>query len=357
VTASPGARRAAWIGAVAGAVVAGVAAGNATEHRLVRARRQRPGAAVAAPADPVDLRPRALTVVAGDGVPLHVEEVGPPDAPLTIVLVHGFCVTSRSWQLQCRDLARAGRVVVYDQRSHGRSGASDAGEATIDRLGDDLLHVLTDRVPDGQVVLVGHSMGGMTVMALAERHPELFGSRIVGVGLLSTSAGKLAVLTFGLPAVAGKAMQRLLPGLSVGVRRFPAWAERGRRRGSDIAYVLTRRLAFGSPDVPPALVELMESMVTSIPADVIAAFLPTFLDHDKLGALGVLPLVLVGGSDMVTPPDHSREIALALPAARLVVVPGAGHMVVLERAAEVNEQLRALVDRARRRGPATLTEP
>ena len=46
-------------------------------------------------------------------------------------------------------------------------------------------------VPDGPVVLVGHSMGGMTIVALAEQHPELFGDRIVGVALISTTAGGL----------------------------------------------------------------------------------------------------------------------------------------------------------------------
>ncbi len=51
--------------------------------------------------------------------------------------------------------------------------------------------MLEELVPDGPVVLVGHSMGGMTIMAFAERHPELFEDRVVGVGLVSTTAGGL----------------------------------------------------------------------------------------------------------------------------------------------------------------------
>ena len=289
-----------------------------------------------------------------DGVRLHVEEVGPPDAPVTVVLVHGYTQEMAVWHYQRIDLAADGRlrVVLYDHRSHGRSGRGSAESATIDQLGRDLGRVLDEVVPTGPVVLVGHSMGGMTIMALADSRPELFGPRVVGVALVSTSTGKLADLTFGLPTAVLPVTKRLLPLVTRGMRARPRYFERGRRVGTDLAFLVTRFGGFGDRDVSPALVQFVEQLAANTPVDVIAEFYDTFTTHDKLAALDVLRgvevLVVVGSKDLLTPPDHARAIADALPDAHLVVVEGAGHMVVLERAALVNLQLRALVGRATR---------
>jgi pimeloyl-ACP methyl ester carboxylesterase len=134
------------------------------------------------------------------------------------------------------------------------------------------------------------------------------------------------------------------------MRGRPEVFERGRRLGTDLAFVVARRTAFGSREVSPSLVEFVEQMLAETRVDVIAEFYDTFMDHDKLARLDVLAgvetLVLVGSQDKLTPVEHSREIAAAVPTAQLVVVEGAGHMVQLERAALVNLQLRALLRRA-----------
>src|SRR4051795_2839628 len=114
-----------------------------------------------------------MTIVADDGVPLHVEvdELDPglrqPASPLTVVFCHGYALNLDSWHFQRAAYRGLVRSVYYDQRSHGRSGRSSEGRATIDQLGHDLLTVLDHVVPDGPVVLVGHSMGGMSIVALA----------------------------------------------------------------------------------------------------------------------------------------------------------------------------------------------
>jgi len=107
-----------------------------------------------------------------------------------------------SWYYQ-RKALRGGRyrVVTWDQRGHGRSGTGPPASATIDQLGSDLSAVIDTVAPDGPLVLIGHSMGGMTVMALADRRPELFRERVLGVGLVSTSAGGLGRLDLGVPGV------------------------------------------------------------------------------------------------------------------------------------------------------------
>ncbi|MBX6390102.1 MAG: alpha/beta hydrolase, partial [Frankia sp.] len=331
-----------------GLVSAVVAAGLLAERRATRRARARQDV-------PEELRPgpvtgQPVTVLASDGVPLHVIESGAGTPGPTLVFVHGFCVTADSWCFQQRALADLGPMVFYDQRAHGRSGPSEVARCTIDQLADDLYAVLAARVPTGPVVLVGHSMGGMTILGLAERHPELFDERVVGVALLSTSAGDLARVTFGLPAGVTAAVRRVLPKLAVGMRLTPPLLERARRRGSDLAYSITRRVGFGNTDIPPSVVTFLEGMIASTPIPVIASFLPTLLEHDKLAAASVLrnvPTVLmVGTHDLMTPLPHSRTLAEALPEAELVVEEGAGHGLPLERPDAVNDAIRALARRA-----------
>ena len=347
------ARTAGVLGAVAGVVVAGAAAGLVAERYVVGRSRLRPDPEAREPffALPAD---RVRRVVADDGVPLHVEEVGPADAALTVVFCHGYTQELASWHYQRKALAQdnPGKLVFWDHRSHGKSGRSTAAHSTIEQLGRDLHAVVQATAPRGRVVLVGHSMGGMTIMALAEQHAELFGTRVVGVALIGTSTGLLAEVAFGLPAVLRPVARRAVPLLTRGMRSRPAAFERGRRLGTDLAFVISRRTAFGSGDVSPSLVEFVEQMTARTPVDVIAEFAETFLAHEKLAALGVLgrveTLVLAGNKDVITPVDLSRAIAAEIASAHLVVVEGAGHMVMLERAPLVTLHLRALVRRATR---------
>jgi pimeloyl-ACP methyl ester carboxylesterase len=111
--------------------------------------------------------------------------------------------------------------------------------------------------------------------------------------------------------------------------------------------LIVRRLGFG-PHVDAARVEFLSRMIAATPIDVIADFYPTLVSHDKLAALDVLldvPVVIIcGEGDLMTPPDHSRAMADLLPGARLVLVPDAGHQVMLERPDLVDPPLLDLVD-------------
>ncbi|MDX6214619.1 MAG: hypothetical protein QOG99_203 [Frankiales bacterium] len=344
-------RQAGLAGAVAGAVALGVATGLAAERYAIGRERVGPDADREQPFFqlPAD---RVRRVVADDGVPLHVEEVGPERADLTVVFCHGYTQQLAVWHFQRIAFAEeaVGKLVFWDHRSHGKSGRSAAEHATIDQLGRDLKAVLDSCAPTGRIVLVGHSMGGMAIMALADQFPELFGSRVTGVALIATSTGKLASVTFGLPAAMQHVTVRLLPYLTRGMRGRPRLFEGGRRLGTDLAFVATRKAAFGVDDVNPSLVEFVEKMTADTPIDVIAEFYDTFMAHEKLAAVARLrdveTLVLVGSKDVITPASHSRTLAAALPDAQLVVVEGAGHMVQLEKAPMVTLHLRALVRRA-----------
>jgi pimeloyl-ACP methyl ester carboxylesterase len=343
-------RRVGLAAAVVGVVAAGAAAGVAIERRAVGRARRGPDPYADEPFG--SLHGAGRTVYADDGVPLHVEVEGDENAAVTVVFVHGFTLSMDCWHFQRRDLTGVGRLVFYDQRSHGASGRSRREHATIDQLGRDLFAVLEAVAPRGQVVLVGHSMGGMTLLALADQHPELFApitGRVIGVALVGTAAGAFAETIFGIPGVVGRAVRPVAPGAIRAANRRAHLIEQGRQAGSDIAFLLTRKLSYGG-DVPPSLVAFMERMVTATPIEVMTEFFDTFLRHDKLAALGVLKdvptLILCGDVDKLTPVHNSHVMAEALPDAELVVVPGAGHMVMLERPSVVNAALRRLVERA-----------
>ncbi|RYF10234.1 MAG: alpha/beta fold hydrolase, partial [Oxalobacteraceae bacterium] len=154
-------------------------------------------------AEMMSLRSEAIRVPTDDGVLLHAEidEIAPYEGKLskklngspqlTLVFIHGYALNLDCWYFQ-RDAFRGKhRMAFYDQRSHGRSDRSPRAEATIDQLGDDVADVLTHLVPEGDVILIGHSMGGMSIMAFAERHPTMFRERVRGTALLATTAGDL----------------------------------------------------------------------------------------------------------------------------------------------------------------------
>ncbi len=356
---------------VAGGVVGAAILGGVTAQRhVVRRYRQM----VSESDESFDSLPadRTYSVVAADGVVLHVEEVGPRDAALTVVFSHGWTLRSGAWHFQRTGLAgpdfglgdtepagiglgatgkgadQQARLVFYDQRSHGRSSRAGAGHSTIADLASDLAAVLATAAPDGPVVIVGHSMGGMALITLAGIDPEYFADRVVGVGLLSTSASELPGADAGWMKLNGG--NSLLSVVAATAARYPRIFERGRTSGHDAVWLLTRQFGFASPTVPAGLVDYLDQMISDTPVDVIAEFAPSVFAHDQIAALPALSeiatLILCGDADRMTPLSRSQTIADALPKAEFVVVPGAGHMAIMEAPEVVNDALRALLRRA-----------
>lgn len=336
------------------ATVAALGAGFAAGVRLERAYVRRAFAANGDTPELVgELHGTRVPVQADDGVALHVEVDEPDDparADLTVIFSHGYALNLDSWHFERRDLRGSARLVFWDQRSHGRSARGPVSGHAIDQLGRDLARVVEATAPSGPVILVGHSMGGMTIMALAAQRPDLFGERVRAVALIATSAGELASVPLLMPRVASRALHRRSQAIAALLVAQQARIERNRARTSDLNYLFTKRLSFGG-SVSPAQVQFIADLLASTPIEVIAEYLPQFDQHDKAAALDVLDdvrtLVLVGDSDALTPSDHSREIARRVPSAELVIVPATGHMIITERHREVNERLAALIDAVR----------
>ncbi|WP_313409912.1 alpha/beta hydrolase [Aeromicrobium sp.] len=317
---SVAARVAATAGAFAAAGVAGAAA-TRIKSRQVERRRHARGEDVAFGSVHGD----SYYVSAADDVPIHVEvDEGP--AP-TVVFVHGWMCDVDTWHFQRLALRGHARLVLMEQRSHGRSGRTGPRNSSLHDMAEDLRRVLDAHATEGPVVLVGHSMGGMSIMQMAQLSPELFGDRIKGVVLISTSAGKLMRrspgLRFAVPLI--KAASPLLD-----------W---GREFNS---YSVIRRWAFGK-HAHPAAVDMADEMILRAPTSVILNFHDNFVELDLGAGLGAIShcraSVVCGTQDVMTPFSHSRWIASEIEGAELVPVNDAGHMVMLEEHEQVTEAI------------------
>ena len=343
-------RLAEGVGLIAGAAalaMGGIAAGLELERRLVSKRISRSSQADLAQF--FALRSAGPAVTTADGVVLHTEvDEGPAD-DFTVVWVHGYALNLDNWHFQRQHFRGRVRQVFYDLRSHGRSSRSSPERCRLDQLVVDLEQVLDEVVGPGPVVLVGHSMGGMTIMRLAQARPELFGTRIVGVGLLHTSAGEMANHSpiRGLP---GRTFSRVAEPLMASLNRIPELVDRTRQAGSDLAFVATRRMAFAS-EVPASYVEFVSEMLAQTPLEVVADFYPAFAElneYQALPGLSKLPVVVVGGEDdLFTPVEHTERITELLPDAVALRLPHCGHLGMIEHPDAVNEVIEELLDRVR----------
>jgi pimeloyl-ACP methyl ester carboxylesterase len=284
--------------------------------------------------------PEHLEVRLPDGVRLHVTATGPVDAEVTAVLLHGWTLDGRSWHHQLAGLRdRFGdrvRVLTFDARGHGRSSCMALRTATLAQLGDDLAAVVDQLVPSGPIVLIGHSMGGMTVMEYAHRHPDRFTARVAGLVFVSTTAEGHTHTAYGLsPRIAR--LIRLAETTGAGVlARCGSW-----RPPHALLRALRpsiRWMLFGDR-CDPADIRLVTSAVAHASLRSIGGFRASIgAQHrlDTLAALGRLPAAaLVGDRDRLTPPPCAESIAAALPTTELTVCPGAGHMLMMERRDEV----------------------
>lgn len=262
------------------------------------------------------------TVITTDGTRLAVyvrEPVG--SAPTTtVVLAHGWTLIHQSWDQVAALLPDSLRIVTYDQRGHGRStfqagGKRPKGES-VRRLGSDMAAVIAECAPDdSSLVLGGHSMGGMTVMAYAGAHPESFDGRVQRVLLTSTAISELNGAKVRGVNTAMKALAHT-PG-----------------RLGKLSTVNGQRTLYGeSPD--PQLLEASRSHTSRTSLRAFGAFYGALMEHDETATgatLAKVPVtVVVGTRDRLTSKRLGTALAQAIPGADLRVVDGVGHMTPYE---------------------------
>ncbi|MGX7825125.1 alpha/beta fold hydrolase [Actinokineospora sp. 24-640] len=323
-----------------------------------------------------------------DGTALHVEDSAAPDAPATVLLSHGWTSDRRVWDALHPLLTPHARVIRFDHRGHGQSAPYPA--ATLASLGDDLAELITTSVPTGRLVLVGHSMGGMAMMALAARHPDLVRSRVHAAFFVSTSSGRMSEITFGLPRPLVKAALSLRtlrpkrpthtnpaetaptlatdpagtaptsasdpaetapkpPALDVTAPAEAAPAEtavvtstRPQRKLGPLQAraqrAFLRWLLFGTR-YDRADLDSVAAQLAAVHRRSAAALRTSITRHAAAEALrtyrDIPTQVLTGSRDRLIPAEHSRVIATELPNAELVVYDNAGHMLPYERTTDL----------------------
>jgi pimeloyl-ACP methyl ester carboxylesterase len=302
---------------------------------------------------------RSYVVTTPDGVPLAVREVGPADAPLTVVFAHGFCLRMGAFHFQRMRLSDEWgpqvRMIFYDQRGHGRSGDAAPETYTLTQLGMDLETVLQVIAPRGPVVLVGHSMGGMTVLSHARQYPHHYGNRIVGAALISSAAEGVAKSPLGeiLNNPALEAVRRA-------ARTAPKLVHRGRNVGRSVIGPILRAASYADLNVSPSIVAFSEKMMLDTPIQTMVEFLHALEVHDETAALPTLAkiptLVVCGDHDLVTPDEYSRKMSHALRQSELIIVSRSGHLVLLSQPEPINDGLVRLVRRAAPSRFATISQ-
>jgi pimeloyl-ACP methyl ester carboxylesterase len=240
-----------------------------------------------------------------------------------VVFCHGVTLSSRVWAKQFDSFPHAGfRAVGFDARGHGESQCGETGHS-IDNLSDDL-HTVLETLDLHDVVLVGHSMGGMAVQGFAIRHPDVVRRRVRGLVLMSTASHHFFS----------------------DARRIRGAAERLFNLGPDVGSVMRQRnlglllarIGFGD-DPHPSHVEATREMLGSCSRETSRAAVAALMHLDfteGLPTLRVPTLVVVGSADALTPPRDARRIAELVPGARMVEYAGAGHMLMYERTDELD---------------------
>lgn len=271
-----------------------------------------------------------------DGTRLALSVSGPRHAPVTIVFSHGLALSRHVWRPQCRHLSRLlgdkARLVFYDHRGHGASTEPPPGcsSYSLAQIGTDLATVINHVAPNGPVIVVGHSLGGMAIMAMAHHHPEIL-TCIAGVALISTAAHALST-----SGVARALRTPAVPLLERLVAHAPELTHQ--------LWTLARAAAGPLLGIPTTRVLSGEDTV-SIRA--VVAILSELRCHDQMPGLTTLQeipacIIACGDADPVTPFHHSLHMAEQLPQAQLIRAPRAGHMLPLERPRLISEAVAAL---------------
>lgn len=324
-------------GIAAGAVVAGVAG-----RAALRRHHEHEGPRVGDPPTE-DLG----TVRSFDGTRLAVRAAGDVDAPV-MLLSHGFSLDMTIWSELWPELARAFRVVAFDHRSHGGSEPGVGGDLSVRAMGRDLAAVLEAVSPDRPAVVVGHSMGGVALLAAVEQRPELLGDQIAAAVFIGVAPSHL------LRGAMGSVTELLRPrfgSLKAAAERVDRLRRAVLASPGDVSGAVARITQFG-PDAPDSVVrhvvELAEQAASEVWTDALPGLMEVDLRH-AVARVNVPALVVVGEYDRVTPPAIAVDLAGALPDGRLVVIDGAGHIPMLERPSTIGREIDAFARAALRR--------
>jgi pimeloyl-ACP methyl ester carboxylesterase len=318
---------------VTAGLAAGAVAGGVIGRGVLNARRDRSAVAN----EPLSmLPPDAIDGIrSSDGTELVVRASGDPAAPM-LVFVHGFSLDLTTWHHQWMALSSRYRCVLFDLRSHGRSAAAADGDVSPSAFGRDLAAVLDAVAVDRQVVLVGHSLGGLAILSMAAERPDLFAGRVAGVVFSGAAMNDLWRGAIG--SLTGMLRPRL-GSLRQAAGRVNALRRYVLSRPPDVGHLVARMTQFG-PDAPPHVVDYVVALAARAPSHVWTDGLAALMDADLRDAAAfvrVPALVIAGEHDRMTPPSSAVALAGELPEGRLELLERAGHIPMMETPEAFNE--------------------
>jgi 3-oxoadipate enol-lactonase len=242
-----------------------------------------------------------------------------------LLLIHGFPLNRHMWDAQLAGLSGVARVVAPDLRGSGDSQATP-GPYSMDQFADDLAALL-DHLEIGRIIIAGLSMGGYIAFAFWRR----YAARVQALALLDTRAEPDSA-----QARAGR----------------DASAEYVQREGSEaLARQMLPRLLAPDNFANTTLAGRALAIMAVQPVAGIVGDLQAMRDRPDsrpaLAQISVPTLVITGEADQLTPPADGRVLAEAIPGARMVMIPRAGHLCPLENPRAVNRALRAFVEQVR----------
>ena len=308
---------------VGGVLAAGAAAGTAYRLRSREALEAEGDARSLGWGEGV-ARPDHRVVITPDGAELAVWDLpGESVSAPVVVLPHCWGCSHEIWLPVARRLREEGhRVVLYDQRGHGRSTRGSAPLA-VETLAHDLEAVL-EATDVRDAVLAGHSMGGMTVMSLATYRPEVLRARAKAAVLVATSATSIGAVPV-TPELAGTLIASSL------VTRVMQ---------SKNGHLLVRGV-FGARPVR-AHMELTRDTFAACNGTVRGDFAVSMGYMDMLEGIASIEVpttVMVGTRDTLTLAKKADQMVAAIAGARLVTLKGRGHMLPLEDPDAVTDEI------------------
>lgn len=265
----------------------------------------------------------------GLGGPIYVEEHG--RGTPTIIFTHGWSLDSTVWQYAKENLSDKAKLVMWDLPGMGRSRS--AGPISLTHFADELRRLITRNASTGPVVLVGHSIGGMTIQTLAKNHPEMFEKEVAGVILLNTTFTNplktilMSRLMLALQKPVIEPAMRITKLLNLFV-----WLMAWQSYLSGWAHV-ANRFGFGKFVTRSQLEHVTLLATRNTPANVAQGNL-AMLNWDATNAFERLtvPVLVMGGKmDIVTKPEASIKIASSTPRGEVELVDGVNHMGFLEQ--------------------------
>lgn len=241
-----------------------------------------------------------------------------------VLLIHGYPLSNMLWDMQMDDLIDVARLIAPDLRGHGMTDPTEP-PYEMGLFAEDCAHLLDQLGIEGPVVVGGLSMGGYVAFEFFRRYPE----RIAGLILAATRAGA--------DSPEGKKARDQATGVVI-AEGTAAIAEG----------MLPKLLAPDNYEAQPELVDYVRDMMLETSEDGVIGALAAMRDRPDstpdLSAIDVPVLILHGKEDQLIPLAEAEAMAAAIPRAKLVIVPGAGHLPNLEQPEIFNDAVRDFLE-------------